>query len=297
MPRLQLTRSLPTMTPSNLECHAVKEAVMSQFVEKGNSVKKDAGCPKPAEGGSLWVATCLFAATAILYFADIILSALGISAPAWQQYYIDRGLYLIVFAVPLLYCSYTHRVRGVIVSAVILVALFALRITYTYPDMLPFYKSVVFTCFLVVLGLLVARYQNIHDREKQDIEIIKASEKRYKALTENLADVVWTMDMNLHYTYVNPAVMRVRGYTVQEAMTQSIEDLLTPQSVETARKVLAEELSAENRDSAPYRTRVLNLVEKRKDGTTVPVEIKVIFLRDSYGKATEILGVTREITK
>jgi PAS domain S-box-containing protein len=270
---------------------------MSQFVEKGNSVKKDTGRPELAEGSHLWVTACLFAGTAILYFADIILYASGISAPAWQQYYIDRGLYLIVFSVPLLYCSYIYRVRGVIVSALILAALFALRIIYTFPDMLPFYKSVVFTCFLVVLGLLIARYQNIHDREKQDLETIKASEKRYKALTENLADVVWTMDMNLHYTYVNPAVTRVRGYTVQEAMAQSIEDLLAPESVETARKALAEELSAENTGSAPYRTRVLYLVEKHKDGTTVPVEIKVIFLRDSSGKATEILGVTREITK
>lgn len=270
---------------------------MTQVVEKGNSLKKNAGQIEPVDGGNIWVAACLFAATTILYFADIILYSFGISAPAWQQYYIDRGFYLIVFAVPLLYCSYVYRVRGVIISAAILASVFALRIIYTFPDMLPFYKSVVFTCFLVVLGLLIARYQNIHDQEKQDLEIIKISEKRYKALTENLADVVWTMDMNLRYTYVNQAVMRVRGYTVQEAMTQSIDDLLTPQSVETARKVLAEELSAENRDSAPYRTRVLNLVEKRKDGTTVPVEIKVIFLRDSYGKPTEILGVTREITK
>ena len=114
-------------------------------------------------------------------------------------------------------------------------------------------------------------------------------------MTENLVDVVWAMDMNLRYTYVNPAVTRLRGYTVEEAMEQTIEELLTPESVETARKALAEELGAESAGSAPYRTRVLNLVEKRKDGTTLPVEIKVIFLRDESGKATEILGITREM--
>jgi PAS domain S-box-containing protein len=244
---------------------------------------------------SLVIAIALFTACAILYFADIILALLGTQAAGWQEYYIDRGLYLIVFAVPLLYCSYIYRVRGVIISAAVLTALFALRIIYTYPDLLPFFKSVVFTCFLAVLGLLIARYQNVRDREKQDHERIRASEKRYRALTENLADVVWTMNMDLCYTYVNQAVTRMRGYTVEEAMGQTIDEVLTPESVETARKALAEELGAEVWGDAPYRIRVLELVEKHKDGSTVPVEIKVIFLRDSDGKATEILGISREL--
>jgi len=268
---------------------------MSKQANSTSPGQKDGGTVNRFGGGRLWGTVCLFAACAILYFADIILSVFNVAAPVWQQFYVDRGLYLIVSAIPVLYCSYVYRVRGVIISAIILVTIFGLRAIYTYPEMLPFYKSVVFTCFLAVLGLLIARYQNMRDKEKQSTELIKASEKRYRALTENLVDVVWAMDMNLRYTYVNPAVTRLRGYTVEEAMEQPIEELLTPESVETARKVLAEELGAESKGSAPYRTRVLNLVEKRKDGTTVPVEIKVIFLRNESGKATEILGITREM--
>jgi len=268
---------------------------MNQDFNRAGPGSKPVCIIKPSSRRTMWAAICLFAACAILYFADIILSVFNVAAPVWQQFYVDRGLYLIVFAVPVLYCSYIYRVRGVIISAVVLVTIFGLRAIYTYPEMLPFYKSVVFTCFLAVLGLLIARYQNMRDKEKQSTELIKASEKRYRALTENLVDVVWAMDMNLRYTYVNPAVTRLRGYTVEEAMEQTIEELLTPESVETARKALAEELGAESAGSAPYRTRVLNLVEKRKDGTTLPVEIKVIFLRDESGKATEILGITREM--
>jgi PAS domain S-box-containing protein len=268
---------------------------MNQDFNRAGPGSKPVCTIKPSSGRTMWIAVCLFATCAILYFADIILSVFNVAAPGWQQFYIDRGLYLVVFAVPMLYCSYIYRVRGVIISAITLVAIFGLRAIYTYPEMLPFYKSVVFTCFLAVLGLLIARYQNMRDKEKQSTELIKASEKRYRALAENLVDVVWTMDMNLRYTYVNPAVTRLRGYTVEEAMEQPIEELLTPESVETARKALAEELGAESAGSAPYRTRVLNLVEKRKDGTTLPVEIKVIFLRDESGKATEILGITREM--
>ena len=268
---------------------------MNQNINRVDPDSRRVCIVKPYSGRTMWVAACLFAACSILYFADIILSAFGVAAPVWQQFYIDRGLYLVVFAVPVLYCSYVFRVRGVIISAIILIALFGVRAIYTYPEMLPFYKSVVFTCFLAVLGLLIARYQNIRDEEKMKCRMIESSERRYRALTENLADVVWTMDMDLRYTYVNPAVTRLRGYTVEEAMAQPIEELLTPESVEIARKALAEELGAENMSGSElYRTRVLNLVEKRKDGTAVPVEVKVIFLRDSSGRATEILGVTRE---
>jgi hypothetical protein len=43
--------------------------------------------------------------------------------------------------------------------------------------------------------------------------------------------------------------------------------------------------------------RVLRLSEKHKDGTLLPVEVKVIILRDNAGRPTEILGVTRLIKK
>jgi len=270
---------------------------MGQEVNKGDLKKTDMGHVNVFRRGNLWGAICIFAACAVLYFADILLSDSAVWATVWQEYFINRSLYLILFSVPLLYCAYIYRIRGVFVSVIILIALYSLRVIY-YPDMLPFYKSIVFTAFLMVLGLLIAHYQNIRDMEKRATELIKASERRYRALTENLADVIWAMDMNLCYTYVNPAVTRLRGYTAEEAIKQTIEELLTPESVEIARKVLAEERTADNSGSKElYRTRLLNLVEKRKDGTTVPVEVKVIFLRDSSGNATEILGVTREITK
>ena len=233
---------------------------MGQEVNKGNLMKKDMGHVNAFRSGNLWVAICLFAVCAILYFADIILSDTGVWATVWQEYFINRSLYLILFSVPLLYCAYIYRVRGVIVSVIILIALYSFRVMY-YPDMLPFYKSLVFTAFLMILGLLIARYQNIREREKQGTELIIASERRYRALTENLADIIWTMDMNLRYTYVNPSVTRLRGYTVEEAMKQTIEELLTPESVEIARKVLAEELTADTSGSnQSYRTRVLALV-------------------------------------
>jgi len=271
---------------------------MSQRVNHG---KNDAGSANVNGGGSLWPVVLLFAAGAILYFADITLAAAGVSAPLWKEYFISRGLYLILFAVPMLYCSYVYRMRGVMVSVIIYIVLFGLRAFYEYPDMLPFYKSLTFTAFLMVLGLLIARYQNIRDRERQANRTVEASERRYRALTENVADIIWNMDMDmtLHYSYINPAAMQLLGYTVGETAGQKIGDILSPDSVEQVMQVVKEENAAGNRaqNADVSQVRVMRLSEKHRDGTLLPAEVKVVILRDSTGKPTEILGVTRLIKK
>jgi len=274
---------------------------MNQQVKQGNQGKKDAGSAKAGGGHSLLPAVLLFAAGAILYFADITLAAVGVSAPLWKEYFISRGLYLILFAVPMLYCSYVYRMRGVTFSVIVYIVLFGLRAFYEYPDMLPFYKSLTFTAFLMVLGLLIARYQNVRDRERQANMMVEASERRYRALTENVADIIWNMDMDmtLHYSYINPAAMQMLGYTVGETAGQKIGDILSPDSVEQVMQVVKEEDAAgkQSRSADVSQVRVMRLSEKHRDGTLLPAEVKVVILRDSAGRPAEILGVTRLIKK
>jgi len=119
--------------------------------------------------------------------------------------------------------------------------------------------------------------------------------ERYRLIAERAADAIWTLDINMRPTYMSSSITRLLGYSVQEAMTKTMEEVFTPQSFEFAMKVLEEELSIENREHKDLaRSQTLELELIRKDGLVVPVEISYTFLRDAQARPVEILAIARD---
>ncbi|MBU0512508.1 MAG: PAS domain S-box protein, partial [Chloroflexi bacterium] len=129
-------------------------------------------------------------------------------------------------------------------------------------------------------------------------ESLQESEAHYRLLAENITDIIWTMDMNLRFTYVSPSVTRMLGYSVEEAMALTVKDILTPASLEVAMKVFAEEMALEETEQKDLsRSLMMEAEQYCKDGSTIYTEITVTGLRDLDGRLVEALGVARDITE
>jgi diguanylate cyclase (GGDEF)-like protein/PAS domain S-box-containing protein len=128
---------------------------------------------------------------------------------------------------------------------------------------------------------------------------LQESEQLYRLLAENARDVIWTMDLNFRMTYVSPSVQDLCGYSIQETLLQTITDRLTADSAEVLFKSLTDmiaDLAVQNPEYVRDIYRTLDLVVRRKDGSTVWIEMQMKFLLNEADKPTGILGVTRDIT-
>ena len=123
------------------------------------------------------------------------------------------------------------------------------------------------------------------------------SEEKYRLMAENMADIISVMDMNLHFTYLSPSIKRVRGFTAEEVMEQTFDQIMTPESLQIVLAAFDEEMKMELIETAdPNRIRVMELEEYKKNGDLVWLESSMSFLRDKDYKPIAILAVSRDIT-
>jgi PAS domain S-box-containing protein len=175
----------------------------------------------------------------------------------------------------------------------------ALNIPCLHKDGSLFYTNISTASIVVLDGVKcnVGFFTDITER-KQAEEALRENEKKYRIIAENTADQIAILDMNLHFTYVSPNIMRLRGLTVDEAMAQTLEQVLTPESMRLGLSVFEEEMQLEiSGEADPDRTRILEVEEYKKDGSTVWVEVNFSFLRDNDRKPVEIVMVSRDITE
>lgn len=135
------------------------------------------------------------------------------------------------------------------------------------------------------------------NKPKKIHKIIKDSIEIFNQLAKNNADIFTIFDMDFNILYVSPAIKKLRGFTVDEAKTQKLKDILTPQSLQKALEVFKEEIETEKLEKAePNRSRLLELEHYRKDGSTIWLETQASFIRDEKTKPVAIMVISRDIS-
>ncbi len=137
-------------------------------------------------------------------------------------------------------------------------------------------------------------WREIEERKRVEAAL-RESETRYRLIANNVADIIWTADLNLRFTFISPSVERVRGYTVAEAMAQTPAEVLTPESLDQALKLF--EAESKRKPIEPGRVISAEWLEYCKDGSLIWTENELSFLFDDQANLVGIIGLTRDITE
>ncbi len=123
-------------------------------------------------------------------------------------------------------------------------------------------------------------------------EAIKVSEEKYRLLAEHVRDVIYALGPDGRFTYVNPNVHQMLGYTPKELLGRRSTDILTPASQRRAQEIFTR--AAKGKE--PFNFYELEMV--KKDGVgIVPVEIGHVTIRDVAGRVAGWQGIARDITE
>ncbi len=127
---------------------------------------------------------------------------------------------------------------------------------------------------------------------------LSESEGRYRLIAENTSDVIWLFDMVAGcFTYVSPSVHKLRGYTPEEVLGQTMQEVMSPAAMEKVSLQIAESLAALSSGDDAARHTVTEVEQTCKNGGTVLTEVVTTLLLTPQGQLTQILGVSRDITQ
>ncbi|HEX9746277.1 MAG TPA: PAS domain S-box protein [bacterium] len=145
-----------------------------------------------------------------------------------------------------------------------------------------------------------ARLVVIHDitERKKAEEALRASERQFRYLTENMRDAVWIMDLDWKHKYISPSITNIRGFSTDEIFELPVENSLTPWSLDQANCLMAEAMANNgyDKDGNPYQV-TFEQEEYCKDGSTVWTEVRASFVYDDNGNPVGTMGITRDITE
>lgn len=119
---------------------------------------------------------------------------------------------------------------------------------------------------------------------------------KYRLLAENVADIIWTLDMDGRYTYVSPSVEHMLGFKADEVVGMTTDDIVAPADLAKIRAAWKAELDKAGK-GASMPTLLMAVRLRVKGGGFLWGELLVRALMDDDGNQVGYVGSTRDITE
>ena len=150
--------------------------------------------------------------------------------------------------------------------------------------------------FLVdgTIGGIIIYAENISGRKEAE-SALQASEEKFRLLTEYTSDVIWILNMrSRRFSYISPSIVQLRGYSVEEAMEQDLQDSLTADSYAMVMEAFPAELREFLHNPNNPKTHYAEVRQPCKDGSVIWVEFSMKYRLNKTGEL-EAIGVSRNI--
>jgi PAS domain S-box-containing protein/putative nucleotidyltransferase with HDIG domain len=139
-------------------------------------------------------------------------------------------------------------------------------------------------------GEVIAVYDDVTER-KQAEDDLRESEQKLRLVTDQVTDVIWSMDLEGNFVFVTPSTERMIGYTVEEMLSLNFSQIVTPESNKMAMDLISKHMKLKKREPI-----VLEVQQVCKDGSRKWCEVTAIFSTDQDNRPNGIIGVTRDIS-
>ncbi|MGD8536975.1 MAG: PAS domain S-box protein [Candidatus Aminicenantes bacterium] len=118
----------------------------------------------------------------------------------------------------------------------------------------------------------------------------KLAEKHYLTFLDNAPDIVFTVDLNGKFLYINKAAKRIIGIPVSKLLKSSLQAIAAPVYKDTIKKLFQNGFKGK---SIP----LLEIEVLGSNGKQIPLEIHIERVKDKNGKLIEFQGIARDISK
>ena len=122
-------------------------------------------------------------------------------------------------------------------------------------------------------------------------EALRKSEKRLRHIMDNTHDIIFNIDLEGNYTFLNKAAEEISGYSLSEVLKANIKDIVAPEHLEFLQELIRKRM----REEELPQVYTFDIITKQGQRRTLEVSTDGIY--DEKGKLVGIEGVARDITE